>query len=90
MNFAIVYALVLLNQWYNEFYTSLQNYDKDSFLPLIGYFSVVAFTYVALSVYSIYLRQMLQINWRKWMTKSYLDKWSQARNYYKMQVIRCV
>lgn len=87
MNFAIVYALVLLNQWYNEFYTSLQNYDKDSFLPLIGYFSLVAFTYVALSVYSIYLRQMLQINWRKWMTKSYLDKWSQARNYYKMQVI---
>lgn len=87
MNFAIVYALVLLNQWYNEFYTSLQNYDKDSFLPLIGYFSVVAFTYVALSVYSIYLRQMLQINWRKWMTKAYLNKWSDARNYYKMQVV---
>ena len=87
MNFAIVYTLVLINQWYNEFYTALQNYDKDSFLPLVGYFSVVAFSYVALSVYSQYLRQMLEIKWRKWMTQKYLTKWSQARNYYKMQIV---
>lgn len=50
-----VYMLVLLNQWHNEFYNALQNYDYPSFWPLIGQFTVIAFVYIIMAVYAVYL-----------------------------------
>ena len=68
LNFAAVYLLVRINNWYNEFYNALQAYDYSQFWPLIGKFTFLAFLYIAIAVYAIYLRQMLQIRWRTWMT----------------------
>ena len=73
LNFASVYLLVRLNSWYNVFYNALQQYQAESFWPLIGEFTGLAFLYIILAVYAIYLRQMLQIKWRTWMTNRYLD-----------------
>ena len=61
LNFASVYLLVRLNSWYNVFYNALQQYQAESFWPLIGEFTGLAFLYIILAVYAIYLRQMLQI-----------------------------
>ena len=72
MNFAMVYLLVQLNDWYNTFYNALQNYEAESFWGLIGQFSAIAFTYIIIAVYAVYLRQLLQIKWRTWMTRRYL------------------
>ncbi len=85
LNFATVYLLVQINSWYNEFYNALQNYEADSFWYLVGKFSALAFTYICIAVYAIYLRQMLQIRWRTWMTNRYLDEWTKNQTYYKMQ-----
>lgn len=87
LNFAAVYVLVLLNQWYNTFYNALQNYDQASFWPLIGQFGGLALIHIAIAVYVIYLRQMLQIKWRQWMTAEYLTNWLQKQTYYKMQLL---
>lgn len=81
-----VYMLVRLNQWNNEFYNSLQAYDYPSFWPLIGEFTTIAFIYIFMAVYAIYLRQMLQIKWRAWMTNHYLDTWMQKQTYYRLQL----
>lgn len=70
-----VYLLVLLNGWYNEFYSALQSVDYEQFWPLIGEFSLYAFTFIVVAVYAIYLRQMMQIKWRTWMTDRYLESW---------------
>ena len=86
MNFAMVYLLVQLNNWYNTFYNALQNYEAESFWGLIGEFSALAFTYIIIAVYAIYLRQLLQIKWRTWMTKRYLDNWMGKQVYYRMQL----
>lgn len=86
LNFAMVYLLVMLNDWYNEFYNSLQNYEVDSFWYLIGKFSAIAFTYIFIAVYAIYLRQMLQIKWRTWMTNQYLNTWMDKQVYYRLQL----
>lgn len=85
MNFAMVYLLVQLNDWYNTFYNALQNYEAESFWPLIGQFSAIAFTYILIAVYAVYLRQMLQIKWRTWMTKNYLNAWMGSQTYYRLQ-----
>ncbi len=83
-----VYMLVLLNEWYNEFYNVLQNYEYPSFWPLIGEFTAIAFIYIIMAVYAIYLRQMLQIKWRTWMTRHYLRSWMAKQVYYKLQVLK--
>ena len=85
LNFAMVYLLVKLNEWYNTFYNALQNYEADKFWYLVGEFSAIAFTYIVIAVYAIYLRQMLQIKWRTWMTQNYLSAWMSGQTYYKLQ-----
>ena len=85
LNFAMVYLLVQINEWYNTFYNALQNYEAESFWPLIGQFSAIAFTYIIIAVYAVYLRQMLQIKWRTWMTRNYLNAWMGGQIYYKLQ-----
>lgn len=85
MNFAMVYLLVQLNSWYQVFWDSLQNYEIESFWPLIGQFSAIAFTYIVIAVYAVYLRQMLQIKWRTWMTNNYLRDWMGGQTYYRLQ-----
>jgi len=82
-----VFISVLINQWYNAFYNALQEYNHEEFWPLIGKFTLLAFIHIALAVYAIYLRQMLQLKWRTWMTNRYLNRWMEAQAYYRMQII---
>ena len=88
LNLAQVYLLVLLNQWNNDFYNALQNYDFENFWPLVGHFTLIAFIFIIVAVYAIYLRQMLEIKWRTWMTKNYLNNWMQNQVYYKLQMLK--
>ena len=85
LNFACVGLLVKLNTWYNEFYNALQEYQQDLFFPLIGQFTGLAFLYICIAVYAIYLRQLLEIRWRTWMTNNYLNSWMKNQTYYKLQ-----
>ncbi|MBP2651761.1 MAG: Xenobiotic-transporting ATPase [Firmicutes bacterium] len=81
-----VYMLVQFNEWYNEFYSAIQNYDQDGFFAAIKYFIILAAIYIIVAVYEIYLRQMLEIKWRNWLTRYYLGHWLNKRAYYFMQV----
>ncbi|MBQ6296610.1 MAG: ABC transporter ATP-binding protein/permease [Selenomonadaceae bacterium] len=85
MNFAMVYLLVQLNEWYQIFWDALQNYEQERFFPLLGRFTGLAFIYIIIAVYAIYLRQMLQIKWRTWMTNNYLSAWMGGQTYYRLQ-----
>ena len=85
LNFAMVYLLVQLNEWYQIFWDALQNYEQERFFPLLGRFSMLAFVYIMIAVYAVYLRQMLQIKWRTWMTNNYLRSWMGGQIYYRLQ-----
>jgi len=86
MNLGLVYLLVLLNQWNNEFYNSLQNKDYEQFKVQLQKFVVLALIYIALAVYQIYLRQLLQIRWRRWLTDAFMADWLAHRTYYRMEL----
>lgn len=86
LNFFGVYLLVRLNSWYNEFYNALQQYQVDSFWPLVGEFTGLAMLYIVIAVYAIYLRQAVQIKWRTWLTDKYLSRWLKGQVYYRLQV----
>ena len=46
----------------------------------------LAAAYIVCGVYQLYLNQMLQIRWRRWLTDRYLGEWIGGRIYYRMQL----
>jgi vitamin B12/bleomycin/antimicrobial peptide transport system ATP-binding/permease protein len=87
LNLGIVYINVLLNQWSNTFYNALQDKDYAVFVHQLIRFSWLAGLYIAAAVYQLYLNQMLQIRWRRWLTERYLRAWLTDGSYYRMQLV---
>jgi len=85
MSLGIVYLNVLFNEWNNLFYNSLQEKDVDAFFRLFGRFALLAALFIIVAVYQIYLRQMLQIRWRRWLTERYEARWLEAHAYYRLR-----
>lgn len=98
VNLLIVALDVTLNFWNGAFYNSLQDHDWQAFVDLLFLyrrtsagpfgvmpgFSEIAGVYVLASVYRTYLNQWLQIRWRRWMTRQYVDSWLGDRVYYHL------
>jgi len=84
---SIVAITVILNQWYNRFYNTLQDRNWDAFVSAILFFCVLAVFYTVLAVYQNYLNLWLQIRWRRWMTQTYLRQWLNTANHYRMQLL---
>src|SRR5229473_2435603 len=86
LNLASVYINVRINTWRNDFYNALQDYDERQFFYQLLIFAVLAGLFIVFAVYQLYLQQMLQIRWRRWLTRRYLDGWLGERAYYRMQL----
>ena len=86
MNLGMVYLSVLFNEWYRIFYDALEARDMPAFWHQIGRFGMLAAIAIVIAVYQIYLRQMLMIRWRRWLTGRYLDEWLERQTYYRMQL----
>lgn len=86
MSLGLVFLNVLFNQWNNAFYDALQNRDWQGFTHQLARFCLLAALFIAVAVYQIYLRLMLQIRWRRWLTRRFLDRWLAGRAYYAMQL----
>jgi putative ATP-binding cassette transporter len=97
MNLTLVGLSVVLNFWRREFYNALQDKDWKAFLELLFYyrwtpsglmpgFCEVAGVYIIFAVYSIWLNQFLQIRWRRWLTRQFLNEWLADRAYYNISL----
>ncbi|MBL8833843.1 MAG: ABC transporter ATP-binding protein/permease [Rhodospirillales bacterium] len=92
--FAVVLALtiggvwleVLFNSWNNEFYNALQEKNEPEFWKQFGVFGWLAVLFIANFVATRYFSLWLQIRWREWLTKRYVDGWLSGRVYYRFQV----
>lgn len=82
-NLLVVYMTVLFNKWNNVFYDAIQHYDKIKFTHAIYKFTILAFFYIAFQVFAYYFKSILEIKWRRWSTKDYLDRWCAKKAYYK-------
>ncbi len=86
LTFGVVYMLVMLNSWYNSFYSALQAYEKEKIISELWRFCYLAAIYIILAVSSFYLQQCLIINWRRWLTEKFLDIWMRNKTYYNLQM----
>jgi vitamin B12/bleomycin/antimicrobial peptide transport system ATP-binding/permease protein len=87
LTLGMVYINVLLNQWNNTFYNALQDKDYAVFVHQLIRFAWLAGLYIIVAVYQLYLNQMLQIRWRRWLTERYLRAWLTDGAYYRMQLV---
>jgi putative ATP-binding cassette transporter len=80
-----VWLNVRLNTWNNDFYNALQEYDWPKFWWQFAVFGMIATALIIVYVYELYLRQILQIRWRRWLTERFLQDWLRDQAYYRMQ-----
>jgi putative ATP-binding cassette transporter len=95
LNLSLVGMTVVLTYWQRAFYNTLEQKDAATFwlLLLLGGeadgtwfpgFVLIATAYILVAVYALYLRQALQIRWRRWLTERYLADWLSDRAYYRI------
>jgi vitamin B12/bleomycin/antimicrobial peptide transport system ATP-binding/permease protein len=87
LTLGMVYMEVLFNAWQNLFFNTFQDKDKVEFYNQILRFGLLATIWIVMAVYTQYLTQMLQIRWRRWLTRRYLREWLTDRTYYRMQLV---
>ena len=86
LTLGMVYLTVLLNQWNNAFYSALQDKDLAAFRAQLLRVTYLIVIFIFLAVYQVYLNQMLEIRWRRWLTDRYLRAWLTDGAYYRMQL----
>jgi putative ATP-binding cassette transporter len=95
LNLLLVGMNVLISYWSREFFNSMQERDEAAFFGLLLWgrrtesgpmpgFVWIAAVYIGVAVYALYLQQALQIRWRRWLTREYLDGWLADRAYYRI------
>lgn len=86
LNLGMVYMMVLFNDWNRVFYDALQNRDAVVFWHQLGVFCILATCYIVVAVYKFYLTQLLELGWRTWMTRDYLQRWLSHHVFYRLEL----
>ena len=92
---AAVLALVLLNlgiallinRWNKFFFDALQDKDVSSFGLGVTVILVLAFLAAAVAVGQVHARMRLQVNWRRWLTRSLIARWLSERRFYQLTIV---
>ncbi|MBP2291700.1 ABC transporter ATP-binding protein/permease [Azospirillum rugosum] len=86
LNLGVVFITVQLTEVNGDIFNALQEKDQGAFVHQLLLFGGLALAYIAVAVYRLYLNQMLQIRWRRWLTERYLGDWMAGQTYYRLQV----
>ena len=86
VNLGTVCTSVGINAWNRSFYNALQAFDVEQIFGQLGIFFILGSLGIMLSVYGVYLQQMLQLRWRRWLTRRYVNDWLSNRAYYQLQL----
>jgi putative ATP-binding cassette transporter len=79
-----VWLSVRFSAWNNRFYDALQNHDLAAFRHELGVFGVLAALFMVAAVYRQYLRQVLVMRWRTWLTERLIEHWLQPGTAYRL------
>jgi len=69
-------------------FDEIQTKAMVPFLQAVAIFLAFALLFVVVSTYRIYVRQILEIRWRRWLTDHFLDEWMGSQAYYRMELHR--
>jgi putative ATP-binding cassette transporter len=84
MTIAIVVIQIRFNLWNRDFFNALEVRDRGAFLYQCGVFLVLATLQMVGAVGQLYLKQMIQLDWRAWLTEHLIGKWLAGGTHYQM------
>jgi putative ATP-binding cassette transporter len=85
LSLGLVYIDVQMAAWKRDFFNALENKNFVIFKQQLWRFSYLAFISIVVAIYTIYLTQSLQMRWRVWMTKRYMQRWLANQTYYHIE-----
>ncbi|MFD1805318.1 ABC transporter ATP-binding protein/permease [Pasteurella oralis] len=78
---------ILVSNWYNALYKSLQDMNETVFWQQMVVFAVIATSSIGNALISYYLSKRFLIHWRQWFNSKMLNKWTENQAYYKTQYL---
>ena len=82
-----VWLEVQFNQWNRDFYNTFETRDQAEFFRELGRFVLLAVVWIVVGVYRVYFQQMLEIEWRAWLTERFIADWTRDQAYYRMALL---
>jgi len=77
---------VRFNIWNRDFFNALESRDGAAFRLQILIFLGLAALSVGVVVYQLYLKNLIQLAWRSWLTKHLLDAWLREGRHYQLDM----
>jgi putative ATP-binding cassette transporter len=78
---------LLINRWNKFFFDALEQKDVASVTLGVGIVLGLALAAAAVAVAMVHARMRLQLNWRRWLTHSLIDRWLSNRRFYQLTII---
>lgn len=73
---------VRLNNWKGDFYNALEQANAGEFINQIGVFILIVAVLLTLVVAETWIREMLEVRLREWLTHDLLDQWLSPNRAY--------
>jgi vitamin B12/bleomycin/antimicrobial peptide transport system ATP-binding/permease protein len=86
LSLTLVYVSVLINRWTNLFFNAIERHDVSAFVHQLLHFCVLASLFVASAIHQTYFTQLLEIRWRRWLTRHTIARWLADQTYYRLQL----
>src|SRR5207302_10115889 len=78
---------IRLNIWNRDFFNALEARDWNAFLMQMGLFALLCSATMGVAVYQAYIKQLLQLRWRKWLNAKLVDQWLAEGLHYQLTFI---
>jgi vitamin B12/bleomycin/antimicrobial peptide transport system ATP-binding/permease protein len=78
---------IRLNLWNAEFFNALEARNWLAFIETMWIFALLASASMGIAVYQVYLKQLLQLRWRRWLTARLVDGWLENGHHYQVNFI---
>ncbi len=78
---------IRINVWNRDFFDALQYHNWGAFLRQMAIFAVLGGTGMGVAVYQVYVKQLLQLRWRRWLTDRLTDGWLEGGRHYQLNFV---
>ncbi|GAB5337017.1 ABC transporter ATP-binding protein/permease [Pseudomonas pergaminensis] len=81
----MVYVAVWANQAAGNLVDALVSKDWHTLLPVLLMNFALALTSPLLIIVNLAVRQVLELRWRTWLTRNYVERWTQGDRYLELE-----
>jgi vitamin B12/bleomycin/antimicrobial peptide transport system ATP-binding/permease protein len=78
---------IRINIWNRDFFDALQYHNWTAFLRQMAIFAVLGSISMGVAVYQVYVKQLLQLRWRRWLTARLIGGWLEGGRHYQLNFV---